>query len=178
MFVNTVSINFRQNQTSKNNDLNSLINQIGKNVKLPNETRNHAIFDEKLTNEIIKHNQKGLKAVEKFLKTANSEKEIAHGLYILDRMIEKDIKGVEKTYPTISRFNNTTSPTNQALLAGIYRKTQTPDAFGPLMKMMIRNSLLPQCPYCDPTEEIGGAILDYIRAKGAVHKYSECTLNK
>lgn len=178
MIINAISLNFSQNQKNKENKLNSLIKQMGKNVQLPNETRNHAIFDTKLTEEIIKYDKAGLKAVENFLKTATTEKEIAQGLYTLDRMIEKNIKGVEKTYPTISRFNNTTSPTNQALLAGIYRKTQTPDAFGPLMKMMIRNSLLPQCPYFDPTEEIGGAILDYIRAKGAVHKYSECTLNK
>ena len=61
-----------------------------------------------------------------------------------------------------SRFNNTTSPNIQTYLAGIYRKTQVPDAFGPLVKMLIQNSLRPQTSNFDPNEEIGGAILSYI----------------
>ncbi|MDD3014764.1 MAG: hypothetical protein PHC34_13770, partial [Candidatus Gastranaerophilales bacterium] len=83
------------------------------------------------------------------------------------------VKGIDKTYPVLSRFNNTESPTIQVLLAGIYRKIQVPDAFGPLCKMMIRNSLKPDYPYFDPTEEIGGAILDYIRNKNAILEYNK-----
>ena len=39
-----------------------------------------------------------------------------------------------------------------------------PDAFGPLVKMLIQNSLQPMdknAPF-DPNEEIGGAILSYL----------------
>ena len=66
-------------------------------------------------------------------------------------------------YPTLSRFNETKSPNIQTFLAGIYRKTQVPDAFGPLVKMLIQNSLNPQPnDIFDPNEEIGGAILSYV----------------
>ena len=179
MTVNHVTSNkfLNYNLLKQNQELKNLVSQIGNNTKMPDETRNYAIYDTKLVDKIISYKQDGVNEVAKFLSTAHTEKQIAEGLFVLDRMIEKDVKGVEKLYSVISRFNNTTSPTIQSLLSGIYRKTQVPDAFGPLMKMMIRNSLLPQCPYFDPTEEIGGAILDYIRAKGAVHKYSETSLN-
>ena len=177
MTVNHVTYNpILHNNLKPNDELKQLVNQIGNNVKLPDETRNFATYDTKLADKIIAYKQEGVVEVGKFLNKATTEKQIVGGLFILDRMIEADVKGVEKLYPVISKFNNTTSPTAQSLLAGIYRKTQVPDAFGPLMKMMIRNSLLPQCPYFDPTEEIGGAILDYVRAKGAVHKYSENSL--
>lgn len=54
------------------------------------------------------------------------------------------------------------SPNIQTFLAGIYRKTQVPDAFGPLVKMLIQNSMRPQTSNFDPNEEIGGAILSYL----------------
>ena len=71
---------------------------------------------------------------------------------------------VDKMYPTFSRFNQTKSPNVQTYLAGIYRKTQVPDAFGPLVCMLIQNSINPpKTPqYFDPNEEIGGAILSYL----------------
>ena len=78
----------------------------------------------------------------------------------------------------ISKYNNTTSPNVQTFLAGIYRKTKIPDAFGPLVAMLIRNSIAQSVgaahvnnksanpiylpPPFDPNEEIGGAILDYL----------------
>ena len=66
-------------------------------------------------------------------------------------------------YPALSRFNDTKSPNIQTFLAGIYRKTQVPDAFGPLVKMLVQNSINPTPnPYFDPNEEIGGAILSYL----------------
>lgn len=67
-------------------------------------------------------------------------------------------------YPVFARFNNTTSSNIQTYLAGIYRKTQVPDAFGPLVKMLVQNSLKPPNPYqtFDANEEIGGAILSYL----------------
>ena len=78
-------------------------------------------------------------------------------------MIENGTKGVDKMYPALARFNNTKSPYIQTFLAGIYRKTQVPDAFGPLVKMLVQNSIKPQPAPFDPNEEIGGAILEYVR---------------
>jgi hypothetical protein len=66
-------------------------------------------------------------------------------------------------YPALSKYNQTKDPNIQTYLAGIYRKTKVPDAFGPLCVMLIQNAINPHknCHF-DPNEEIGGAILDYL----------------
>ena len=79
---------------------------------------------------------------------------------------------VDKTYSVLSRFNGTNSPNIQSLLSGVYRKLQPPEAFGPLCKMLIRDSLMPEYPYFDPTEEVGGAILEYLKNKKAPDLYN------
>ena len=56
-------------------------------------------------------------------------------------MLDEGNKDVAELYPTLSKYNNTTSPNVQTFLAGIYRKTKIPDAFGPLVAMLIRNSI-------------------------------------
>ena len=82
----------------------------------------------------------------------------------MDRMLDDGTKGIDKLYPVFARFNQTQSPNIQTFLAGIYRKIQVPDAFGPLVKMLIQNSMQPHNPnqLFDPNEEIGGAILSYV----------------
>ena len=78
-------------------------------------------------------------------------------------MLDEGEKDVARLYPVLSKYNNTTFPDIQTFLAGIYRKTKIPDAFGPLCAMLIRNAINPpQNCYFDPNEEIGGAILDYL----------------
>ena len=79
-------------------------------------------------------------------------------------MLDNGVKGIDKMYPTFARFNDTKSPNIQTYLAGVYRKTKVPDAFGPLVKMLIKNSISEEKPTAnfDPNEEIGGAILDYL----------------
>ena len=96
------------------------------------------------------------------LATSNNEAEITETLYITDRLIEAGTEGIDKMYPVLARFNNTNSPNIQTFLAGIYRKIQVPDAFGPLVAMLIRNSINPPQSNFDPNEEVGGAILAYI----------------
>ena len=95
---------------------------------------------------------------------SENEAQVTETLYILDRMLDNGTKGIDKMYPVFAKFNNTKSPNIQTFLAGIYRKTQVPDAFGPLVKMLIQNSLEPQPANqtFDPNEEIGGAILSYL----------------
>ena len=77
--------------------------------------------------------------------------------------LDEGNKEIADLYPTLSKYNDTNSPNIQTYLAGIYRKTKVPDAFGPLCTMLIRNSINPpkDCPF-DPNEEVGGAILDYL----------------
>ena len=97
------------------------------------------------------------------LENPTSEDEIVEDLYILNRMLDEGEKKIADLYPTLSKYNSTKNPNIQTFLAGIYRKTKIPDAFGPLCVMLIQNALEPHknCHF-DPNEEIGGAILDYL----------------
>lgn len=125
-------------------------------VSYPNQNRNYCILDESR----LKNNLNDIKAS---LENPKSEEEVLEDLYALNLMLDKGEKDVEKLYPTLSKYNNTKSPNIQTFLAGIYRKTKVPDAFGPLCVMLIQNAINPpkDCPF-DPNEEIGGAILDYL----------------
>lgn len=147
------------------------IQNLGRNVQLPNSARNYCIFDYKKIDKILREGENALPYVENALRIAKDEKAVCEGLYILDRMIDKKVKGVKNIYPTLSRFNDTNSPNIQVLLSGIYRKTLIPDAFGPLNKMFLKQTFYPNSPYFDPTEEIGGAILEYLRSKNAQQVY-------
>ena len=141
-------------------------------VSYPNETRNYCIFSPDV-NERIKNGESELPKIKESLKNPSSEDEIAEDLFILNCMIDEgvDAKKVAELYPELSRYNGTNSPNIQTFLAGIYRKTKVPDAFGPLFAMLIRNSIKqaqkPNTSFLpvftpDPNEEIGGAILDYL----------------
>ena len=146
--------------------IQSIINNVynlGQGVSLPNPQRNYALFDEKRTQELVNSREAALPYIDSFLRTAKTEEQITDGLQVLDRMLDNGVQGIDKMYPTLSRFNDTISPNVQVMLSGIYRKTLVPDAFGPLNKMLVRQTLVPNSPYFDPTEEIGGAILEYLR---------------
>ena len=132
--------------------------------QMPNAQRNYCIFDQNKVDYFVKQKEQALPYLTEVLKKSNNEAQVTETLYIVDRMIDNGTKGIDKMYPVFSRFNNTESPNIQTFLAGIYRKTQVPDAFGPLVKMLIQNSLKPHNPNqtFDPNEEIGGAILSYI----------------
>lgn len=127
-------------------------------VSYPNQYRNYCIFDEKRISE-----RKNLEEIKASLKNPQSEDEVVEDLYILNRMLDDGEKGVETLYPELSKYNNTKSPNIQTFLAGVYRKTKIPDAFGPLVSMLIQNSINPPKEAgFDPNEEIGGAILEYL----------------
>jgi len=140
------------------------ISQNNKDVKFPSKNKNYCTFDEVKTMYYISQKENALPYIDNVLKTSDNESEVTESLYILNRMLDDGVKGVDKMYPSLSRFNDTKSPNVQTFLAGIYRKTKVPDAFGPLVKMLIRNSIedKPNTAGFDPNEEIGGAILDYL----------------
>jgi hypothetical protein len=127
-------------------------------VSYPNQTRNYCIFDEKRVSQ-----RKDLNLLKSSLENPKNEEEILEDLYILNCMLDEGEEKVAELYPTLSKYNNTKNPNIQTFLAGIYRKTKTPDAFGPLIVMLIQNAINPpkDCHF-DPNEEIGGAILDYL----------------
>lgn len=149
-----------------------MVSEFCKTFVLPDDKRNYSQFDEKLASKIASYKEKSVKPVVDMLKTAEKEKDITAGLFLLNRIIDAGAKNVGETYPIISKFNYSKSHNVQVMLAGIYRKTLVPDGFGPLMTMFLKNSQNPtQIPF-DPNEEVGGAILEYLRNKSADKIYS------
>jgi len=146
-----------------NSFIQARISQLGQGVSLPNLQRNYCTYDELRTSEIVDAKEEALPYLDTFFKTAKTEEQVLDGLQILDKMLDKGVKGIDKMYPTLSKFNDLNSPNIQVMLSGIYRKTLVADAFGPLCKMLIKQSINPNSPFFDPTEEIGGAIIEYIR---------------
>lgn len=174
------------------------------NIQLPTDKKNYTVFNQEKVDYYVAQKEQALPHLKQVLQTSKDEKEIVEALYIVDRLIDNNTKGIPAMYPILAKYNDTESPNVQTFLAGIYRKTQVPDAFGPLVKMLIQNSIknpspptpltrftaptgslastqlsgslcLPQgarvvsspltpnsSPF-DPNEEIGGAILEYMR---------------
>lgn len=132
-------------------------------VLLPSCNRNYTIINQNKVDYFVSQKEASLPYIADVLRISNDEKQIVEMLYIFNSMIDAGVKDTKKMYPVLARFNNTTSPNIQTFLAGIYRKMQVPDAFGPLVKMLIQNSLKPQTSNFDPNEEIGGAILAYLK---------------
>lgn len=134
---------------------------------LPAGNRNYCLFNETKVSFFAARKENSLPYVANVLKTSTDEKEIVETLCIVDRMADNGTKGIYKIYPLLAKFNDTESPNIQTYLAGIYRKILVPDAFGPLCSMLIKNSTKPSeqnsQKLFDPNEEIGGAILEYIR---------------
>ena len=64
----------------------------------------------------VKQKEKALPYLNDVLLHSQNETQITETLYILDRMIENNTKGIDKMYPTLSRFNNTQSPNIQTYL--------------------------------------------------------------
>ena len=146
------------------NNINPHKYYICASAQMPTRQRNYCVFDKAEVDYFVKRKEKSLPYLTDILLHSNNEAQVTETLYIIDRMIENGTKGIDKIYPVLARFNDTESPNIQTYLAGIYRKIQVPDAFGPLIKMLIKNCQKPNNPeqLFDPNEEIGGAILSYI----------------
>lgn len=134
-------------------------------VSFPSESRNYCRFDEDKISRQVLMKEKILPHIKESLASNKDESSVVENLYLINRLLDEGIdkNKIIELYPQLSRYNNTDSPNIQTFLAGIYRKTKIPDAFGPLVKMLIKDSINDK-NYCyfDPTEEIGGAILDYL----------------
>ena len=127
-------------------------------VSYPNKNRNYCLFDEQRINK-----KKDVAKIKASLEKPDSEEDVLESLYALNLMLDEGLKDGDKLYPALSKYNQTKDPNIQTFLAGIYRKTKIPDAFGPLCVMLIQNAINPpQNCHFDPNEEIGGAILDYL----------------
>lgn len=144
------------------------------NIQMPTRDRNYCLFDQAKVDYFVAQKEQALPYLKQVLQNSQDEKQIVESLYIIDRLIDNGTKGIPAMYPILAKYNDTKSPNIQVYLAGIYRKTQVPDAFGPLISMLIKNSIKNETtvqpfnlstiqPSFDPNEEIGGAILEYIR---------------
>lgn len=134
-------------------------------VSYPNPERNYCVFDNNRVNRLISKQEEALPVIKNTLVNSKNESEVIESLYALNLMLDKGVSKdkISALYPELSKYNDSKSPNIQTYLAGIYRKTKIPDAFGPLVKMLIQDSINPpQDANFDPTEEIGGAILDYL----------------
>lgn len=140
------------------------ISQKNNDVIFPSKGQNYCKFDEVKVLYYLSQKEKALPYIDSVLKQTDNEQEVTESLYIVNRMLDNGVKGIDKMYPTFARFNDTKSPNIQTYLAGVYRKIKVPDAFGPLVKMLIKNSISEEKSTVnfDPNEEIGGAILDYL----------------
>ena len=132
---------------------------------LPQGNRNYVLVNQAKVDYFVKQREQALPYIADILGHSNNEAQITETLYIFNSMLDAKVKDTEKMYPVLARFNNTQSPNIQTFLAGIYRKMQVPDAFGPLVKMLVQNSMHPQTSNFDPNEEIGGAILSYLNPR-------------
>ena len=144
-----------------------LVDCIGyKKAEMPKPNRPYCLFDMDKVDVFVKNGERALPKLSKMLNNAKTEEETTEGLFIANEMIAAGTKGMDKMYyGTFSKFNEDRSPNVQAMLSGVYRRILVPDAFGPLIKMLITNILVPQkdAPF-DPNESIGGAIIEHIKA--------------
>lgn len=137
-----------------------------KKPRMATKEKPYCEFDQNKVDLFVNAKEKAIPTLTKMLDEAKTEDEICEGLYIADRMIATGTKGMDKMYyGSFSKFNEDRSPNVQSFLSGVYRRILVPDAFGPLVKMLVTNILVPQkdAPF-DPNESIGGAILEHIKA--------------
>lgn len=147
------------------------VKTLGSGVKKPDSERNFATYDKNRTAAFLKNPDNAVFYLKEYLLNPESEDGVLEALYILDRISDTDSERVKPLYPYLSKYNNSNSPDIQVMLSGIYRKTLPPDAFGPLCRMLYKQITSPNSKYFDPTEETGGAILEYLRSYNAVNNY-------
>ena len=135
-----------------------------KPCEMPTATRPFALFDQDKIDCFVRNKEMAIPRLARLVDNAKSEEEKTEGIFIADQMAEAKVKGISNLYyQGFSRFNNSRSANVQTFLAGVYRKTLNPDAFAPLVNMLMQNIKEPPKANFDPNEEIGGAILEYTR---------------
>jgi len=135
-----------------------------KPCELPTKTRPYTLFDNKKVDSFVKNRELAIPKLGRLIDNAQTEAEKTECAFIADQMAEVGTKGMDLLYPKLSKFNNEKSPNVQTFLSGFYRKTLNPDGFAPLVKMMMDNiNNPPKDSSFDPNEEVGGAVLEYLR---------------
>lgn len=156
------------------------VKTLGQGVKKPDDTRNYCIYNEARVQTLANEGDDVLPYLKEYLQNTSdktNENGVLEALCVIDKLADKNPKSLDKMYPYLSKFNDTNSPDIQVMLSGIYRKILVPDAFGPLCKMLHKQITHPNSKYFDPTEETGGAILEYLRSYGAQNAYKAADAN-
>lgn len=148
------------------------INSLGEGLLHPCGTRNFTKVNEERVNYLAGLGTEALPYMKQYLEAPKTFDGLLEALFVVDKMADNKVYGIETLYPTLSRYNNSQCPEIQTMLSGIYRKTLVPDAFGPLCRMFYNQITSPPRGLFDPSEETGGAILEYLRSYGAVNSYS------
>lgn len=156
----------------------SSINSLGKNVQKPNSKRNYTLYDKNKVENIARYGLSAIPYIENYLNNERNEAQVFEALCVIDKMADYKVPELYKIYPVLSKYNDTKSAMLQVMLAGIYRKILVPDAFGPLCKMLYQQIASKEKLPFDPSEEIGGAILEYIRNYGIINNPSTFPVNR
>ena len=176
-FTKNSSVFCAKPKSTNDDNLANLLSDFCSTYNLPDRNCNHSEFDYTIAAKIVSEKEKAIKPILEKLEQTNDETTVTACLLLLNHLIDAKAKNVEKTYPIISKFNYVKSHNIQVMLAGIYRKTLVPDAFGPLMVMFQENAKKPTTVPFDPNEEIGGAILEYLRNNNSIDTYSRLSGN-
>ena len=135
-----------------------------KPCEMPTATRPFALFDQDKIDCFVRNKEMAIPRLARLVDNAKSEEEKTECIFIADQMAEAGTKNMGSLYYRMSKFNDDKSPNIQTFLSGFYRKTLNPDAFGPLVKTMMDNVKTPHKNISyDPNEEVGGAVIEYIR---------------
>lgn len=135
-----------------------------KPCELPTKNRPYALFDNEKVDSFVKNKELAIPKLIRLIDNAKTEAEKTECIYIADQMVDAGTKKMSALFPKFSKFNEDKSPNVQTFLAGFYRKTLNPDGFAPLVKIMMDNIKNPhKHASFDPNEEVGGAVLEYMR---------------
>ena len=77
---------------------------------LPSGNRNYTIVDKNKVDFFVSQKEAALPYLADILSHSDNEAQIVETLHIVNSMLDDGVKGIDKMYPVLSRFNNTTSP--------------------------------------------------------------------
>ena len=81
------------------NNIEMLVSELGNDVTFPNAQRNYCTYDEQKTAELVNAREEAWPYIDTFLKSATTEEQVLDSLQVLDKMLDKGVKGIDKIIP-------------------------------------------------------------------------------
>ena len=72
--------------------------------KLPSDGRNYCTFDKNEVDYFVKQRENALPYLTDILNHSNNEAQVTEALYIMNRLHDNGVKGIDKLYPAFARF--------------------------------------------------------------------------